>query len=188
MTSYFKTCDVTLINLNHKNVIHFLTCTCASHFEKDSVAHGHCPSELFKMGQRPGVGWRPGQEANLAPPCSYLRPFASKCTALKRVLVALLGLYGARRIVPPLTPSLYPWKWGQKCLFHNSIINLWLVKIELKQFSMFSFIIIRSKMLLNCSKHGWWWLFLISFHCLQRFYYTHSPTNVSASLQTGPSP
>jgi len=165
-----------------------LTCTCASHFEKDSVAHGHCPSELFKMGQRPGVGWRPGQEANLAPPCSYLRPFASKCTALKRVLVALLGLYGARRIVPPLTPSLYPWKWGQKCLFHNSIINLWLVKIELKQFSMFSFIIIRSKMLLNCSKHSWWWLFLISFHCLQRFYYTHSPTNVSASLQTGPSP
>jgi len=33
------------------------------------------------------VRWRPGQEASLAPPCSNLRFFGSKHTALKKVLV-----------------------------------------------------------------------------------------------------
>ena len=31
------------------------------------------------------VSWRPGQEASLAPQCSNLRCFGSKCTALKKV-------------------------------------------------------------------------------------------------------
>jgi len=45
--------------------------------------------------ERSEVRWRPGQEASLAPPCSNLRSFGSKCTILKKVLVALLGLFGA---------------------------------------------------------------------------------------------
>ena len=43
------------------------------------------------------VRWRPVQEANLAPPCSKLGSCGSKCTALKKVLVTLLGLFGAPR-------------------------------------------------------------------------------------------
>ena len=35
--------------------------------------------------------WRPGQEATLAPPCSNLRSFGSKCVALKKAHVILLG-------------------------------------------------------------------------------------------------
>jgi len=38
--------------------------------------------------------WRPGQEASLAPPCSNLRSFGSKCTVLKKVLMSLLVLFG----------------------------------------------------------------------------------------------
>ena len=43
------------------------------------------------------VRWRPGHEASLAPPCSTLRSFGSKCTVLKKVLMTLLGLFGAPR-------------------------------------------------------------------------------------------
>jgi len=63
---------------------------------------------------------RPRQEASLAPLCSNLRSFGSKSTALKRVLVTLLGhfgplrsdltppyLFGARELCPPLAPSGY---------------------------------------------------------------------------------
>jgi len=35
------------------------------------------------------VRWRTGQEASLAPPCSNLRSFGSKCTALKKVFTTL---------------------------------------------------------------------------------------------------
>jgi len=54
------------------------------------------------------------QEADLAPLCSSLRSFGSKCTVLKKVFVTLLGLYGApilirrRGIVPPLPPLVTP--------------------------------------------------------------------------------
>jgi len=37
-----------------------------------------------------------------------MRFFESKCTVLKKVLVTLLGLFGTRRIVTPLPPSLRP--------------------------------------------------------------------------------
>jgi len=60
------------------------------------------------------VTWRQGQEAGLAPPCSNLRSFGSKCTVLKKVFVTLLGLYGtpcsdlARgELYPPRTFSLW---------------------------------------------------------------------------------
>ena len=39
------------------------------------------------------VGWRAGQEESMAPLCSNLRSFRSKCTVLKKVLVTLLGLF-----------------------------------------------------------------------------------------------
>jgi len=41
------------------------------------------------------VRWRPGQEASLAPQCLNLRSFGSKCAALKKVPVTLLGHFGA---------------------------------------------------------------------------------------------
>jgi len=43
------------------------------------------------------VRWCPGQEASLAPPCSNLMSFGSKCTVLKKVLLTLLGHFGASR-------------------------------------------------------------------------------------------
>jgi len=52
-------------------------------------------STLYVAQGRNEVRWRPGQEASLAPPCSNLRSFGSKCTMLKKVLVTLLGLFGA---------------------------------------------------------------------------------------------
>ena len=64
-----------------------------------------------------------------APPCSKWRSYGSKFTVLKKVLVAVLGLYAAfapppqwisaplvirrRGIVPPCSPSLRPWYRGR---------------------------------------------------------------------------
>ena len=56
------------------------------------------------------VRWGPGQEASLAPPCSNLRCLGSKCIVLKKVLVTLLGLFGASRsdsAFCPLAPRRY---------------------------------------------------------------------------------
>ena len=39
--------------------------------------------------------WRLGQETSLAPPCSNLSSFRSKCTVLKKVIATLLGLFCA---------------------------------------------------------------------------------------------
>jgi len=45
------------------------------------------------------VRWRPGQEASLALPCSNLSSFGSKFTVLKKVLVTLLGHFGAPAVI-----------------------------------------------------------------------------------------
>ena len=56
------------------------------------------------------VKWCLGKETSLAPPCSNLRSFGSKCTVLKNVFLTLLwpfGLpqwFGTRGIVPPWPP------------------------------------------------------------------------------------
>jgi len=61
------------------------------------------------------VRCRPGKEASLASSCSNLRSFRSKFTVLKKVLVTLLGLFGAPIVIwrpgncaylalPPLRP------------------------------------------------------------------------------------
>jgi len=103
------------------------------------IIHQSCPmkSQHFTSGvsklfcQRQGrseVRWRPGQEASLGLPYSKPRSFESKCTALKKALVALLGLFGASRShsappaviwrphsdsapgeLRPLAPSLRSW-------------------------------------------------------------------------------
>ena len=39
MTSYFSTYDVTVADINNKNVVVFSTCTCAPHFENSSATH-----------------------------------------------------------------------------------------------------------------------------------------------------
>jgi len=49
----------------------------------------------------------PGQQASLAPTCSNLRFFGSKCTVVKKVLVTSLRLFGARGILPSLPLSRY---------------------------------------------------------------------------------
>ena len=72
---------------------------------------------------RSEVRWRPGQEASVAPPCVNLSSFGSKCTMLKKVLVTLLGLFGARGVVPPsLRPYLKSFHFDH-CSSH-SICNL----------------------------------------------------------------
>jgi len=72
---------------------------------------------LFNMLWQQGrneVRWRPGQEAGSVPPCSNLRSFGSKCTVLKKVVVTLLGLFGATRSdttpgnCAPLPPLVTP--------------------------------------------------------------------------------
>ena len=87
-----------------------------------------CVINTSIMGEgRNEVRWRPRLEASLAPPCSNLSSFESKCTVLKKVLVTLLGLFGVPApiqrhcsdLVPPsdsapgelrphFTPSLRP--------------------------------------------------------------------------------
>ena len=73
------------------------------------------------LQRRNEVRWRPGQEASLASPCSYLRSFGSKFAVLKKLIVTLLGLFGAPRSqrrpqqwfgdpkVIRCPPSLHPW-------------------------------------------------------------------------------
>jgi len=56
-----------------------------------------CNLRVLHIQGRNGVRWRSGQEASLAPPCSNLRYFGSKCTVLRKVLVTLSGLLGAPR-------------------------------------------------------------------------------------------
>jgi len=55
--------------------------------------------------------WRPGQEASLAPSCSNLWSFRSKCSVLKKVLVTWLRLFGGHTVIRspgivfPFTPG-----------------------------------------------------------------------------------
>jgi len=82
-------------------------------------------ANMFATSQgRNEVRRHPGQEASLASPCSNLKSLGSKCAVLKKVLVTLLGLFGAPRShsappvvirrpgncfpLPPLLPSLRP--------------------------------------------------------------------------------
>jgi len=58
--------------------------------------------EMMGAG-RTGVRWRPGQETSLTPPHSDVRSFGSKCAILEKVLVTLLGLFGA-----PPSPLVTP--------------------------------------------------------------------------------
>ena len=45
------------------------------------------------------VRWCLGQEASLVSQCLNLRSFGSKCTVLKKVLVTLLGHFGALIVI-----------------------------------------------------------------------------------------
>jgi len=74
---------------------------------------------LHYLQGRNEIRWRLGQESSLAPPCSKLRSFGSKCTVLKKVLVTLLGLFGAphSQSAPPAVI---------RCLHSNSApVELW---------------------------------------------------------------
>ena len=71
------------------------------------------------MQGRNEVRWRLGQEICLAPPCSNLSFFGSKCTVLEKVLMTLLWLFGpcsdsAPRELRSLAPSLRLWCYAIK--------------------------------------------------------------------------
>ena len=77
---------------------------------RDKSWWNHCRSQ--EQGHNE-VRWRPGQEASLAAPCSNLRSFGSQCTALKKVLATLSGLFGTPILIrhpvhcAPLDPPGY---------------------------------------------------------------------------------
>jgi len=84
--------------------------------------------ENREMQRRNEVRWRLGQETSLAPPCSNLRPFGSKCTVLKKVLITLWLFgppqgFGTRGIVPPCPHSLRLWWCAIKIGKIPKIIN-----------------------------------------------------------------
>jgi len=54
---------------------------------------------LYTSHAGTAVRWRPGQETSLAPPCSNLRSFGSKCTVMKKGLVILLGHHGTPAVI-----------------------------------------------------------------------------------------
>ena len=64
----------------------------------------------------------PGQDTNLPPPYLNLRSFGSKCTALKKKLGTLLGLFGASQWFGAwaLCPFVMPW-----CDTSRQIAQLW---------------------------------------------------------------
>ena len=66
------------------------------------VLYWQCTSEICEiwLQGRNEARWRPGQQTNLAPPCSILSSFGSKFTVFKEVLVTLLVLFGARELCP----------------------------------------------------------------------------------------
>ena len=65
--------------------------------------HNRSPLVLDSENGAYSGAWRSGQEASFVPPCSNLRPVGRKCTALKKVFVALLGLFcGLRSHSAPL--------------------------------------------------------------------------------------
>ena len=76
--------------LRRKISLKFVTAHFANLGDLDDI------SQLDSTSSRQGpneVRWRPGQEASLAPPRSNLSYFGSKCSVLKKVLVALLWLF-----------------------------------------------------------------------------------------------
>jgi len=76
---------------------------------------GILPADLISdHGQgRNEVRWRPGREASLAPPCSNLRYFGSKCSVLKEVLVKLLGFSAPLAVIRHRHSDSAP---GELCL------------------------------------------------------------------------
>ena len=79
-----------------------------------------CVVFMYRQG-RNEVRWRPGQEARSATPCLNLRSFGSNCTVLKKLLLILLGLFGALHsdsalgeLCPPCSPLVTPLYIGHR--------------------------------------------------------------------------
>jgi len=73
------------------------------------------------------IRWRPEQETSLAPLCSSLRFFGSKCTVLKTVLVTLLGLFGALAVIrrPGNCALLAPRRYALVFSHVTSVFQKW---------------------------------------------------------------
>jgi len=76
----------------------------------------------------------PGDRSKLAPQCSKLRSFVSKCTVLKKVFVTLLGTFGAPVVIrrpgdfasfsPLVTHLDLLYQVGQAILWYGHILTL----------------------------------------------------------------
>jgi len=71
------------------------------------------PKAITRRGVINEVRWRQEQATSSAPQFRN-RSFGGKCTVLKKVLVTLLELFGAREIVPLLPPIVKPLITGDK--------------------------------------------------------------------------
>ena len=81
------------------------------------IVHGATPV-------RTEVRWRPGQETTLAPLCSNLRPFRSKCTVLKKNLASdIVGTFRRRRMIrrPGQCAPLAPPRYTSGLTLHNKV-------------------------------------------------------------------
>jgi len=63
---------------------------------------------VYRLQGRDEVKWRPEQEASFTLPCSNSMSIGSKGTVLKKILMTLSELFGARGFVPPCPPSIRP--------------------------------------------------------------------------------
>jgi len=61
------------------------------------------------------VRWRPGQETGLAPPCSNLRSFGSKCTVLKKSAHDIVGNFEPPAVI----------RYPGNCALLPSSLRLW---------------------------------------------------------------
>ena len=85
--------------------------------------------------RRNEVRWRPGQEATSEPPCSNLRSFESKSTALKNALVILLGVSAPLAVIsgpgelcplaaPRYAPAVQSVSAEQICIIPRGVTRL----------------------------------------------------------------
>jgi len=91
--------------------IHVVACRSRESTKSEQFRKHSC-SVLYEQW-RTQVTWRPGQDTNLASPCSSVKSLGSKFTALKKVLATLLGFSPAvmgcpGNCAPPAPSSLHP--------------------------------------------------------------------------------
>jgi len=94
---------------NRRKVSAFLACKTLADTLLSLGAKSLFTDDLQRKDQgRTEVRWRTGQETGLAPPCSNLRSFGSKCTVLKKLHATCWDFSAAPMIRPPGIVPLCP--------------------------------------------------------------------------------